>query len=157
MEWVRGAVRNEAGRGFDTLTSGELVLPAKFDLGELNSQLEAVRELPYQQGDILICNYGKTGTYMIIFINGLAKLRRLSDFLSVHNTDERLRQILDRCSFDRLKKDTESGKVVTKLVDKEGRPFLYRKGIVGDWKNYFTVAQSERFDTLEETYKEDIF
>ena len=61
MEWIRGSVRDETGTGFDTVTSGELVLPAKFDVDGLNGQLKAVRELPYQQGDILICNYGKTG------------------------------------------------------------------------------------------------
>ncbi|XP_052788285.1 sulfotransferase 1B1-like [Mya arenaria] len=291
MEFVKGSVRDAAGNGFDTVTFGDLVLPARFGEQSYEKQLESIKNFQYQDHDIFICSFIKTGSHWmnnlvhflinpgpveqmltvspklidffpiekvaeqtpprvilthftpdklpsehleqkgkmilvtrnprdvlvshrhhalkheffdfadiewdtffdnwvagkvppgsyfnfykkwkqylkennpnIILVhyenlkkNGVAELKRISEFLNVENTDERLGQILDRCSIERSKSDIESGQVKTQLVDKDGKPFIYRKGIVGDWKNHFTVAQSEIFDTLEEKFKDDIF
>lgn len=40
-------------------------------------------------------------------------------------------------------------------VSEEKKLPIYRKGEVGDWKNYFTVAQNEIFDKIYEERMKD--
>ncbi|XP_033740959.1 sulfotransferase 4A1-like [Pecten maximus] len=76
---------------------------------------------------------------------------KLAKFLEVDHDEEFLRSVSQSVQFDNLK---ESHKVSTPLGDRwkhlseGGRLPVYRKGNVGEWKNMFTVAQSEEFDML---------
>ncbi|XP_048257121.1 cytosolic sulfotransferase 1-like isoform X3 [Haliotis rufescens] len=74
--------------------------------------------------------------------NPVREAVKLRDFLGVARSDEFVRQVCEHCHFDSMQKrkaTTEMGK------------YAFRKGKVGDWKNWFTVAQKEWFDQL---YKE---
>ncbi|OWF54906.1 sulfotransferase 1C2-like [Mizuhopecten yessoensis] len=78
----------------------------------------------------------------------VAEIKRLAEFLEVPADEELVKDIADKCSFQKLQKAAiaiKSGKVP---VTEGGIKFLFRKGMVGDWKNWFTVAQNERFDEL---------
>ncbi|KAL3841825.1 hypothetical protein ACJMK2_019924 [Sinanodonta woodiana] len=74
---------------------------------------------------------------------------KVANFLGIHYTPELIDDVQDKCDFENLKKANEDIKDdITKKLSKDGKQFMYRKGQVGDWKNWFTVAQNEEFDQL---------
>ncbi|XP_046353832.1 sulfotransferase 1A1-like [Haliotis rufescens] len=66
--------------------------------------------------------------------------KRLCEFLGVERSEAFVTQVCNQCEFDSLKK--------LKATSKVTRDSVYRKGQIGDWKNWFTVAQNEWFDML---------
>ncbi|KAK6192555.1 hypothetical protein SNE40_004004 [Patella caerulea] len=80
--------------------------------------------------------------------NSLHHVRELAKFLGRHVTDELGSAIVDACSFDKLKKANDEVKDdFLKPLFKEGLS-IFRKGKVGDWKNWLTVAESENIDRV---------
>ncbi|ESO97592.1 hypothetical protein LOTGIDRAFT_152681 [Lottia gigantea] len=75
--------------------------------------------------------------------NPLQEIHRLCKFFDLSLTDEFIREVKDHCEFKKLK--GRKGHLVT---TPDGQSSLYRKGEVGDWKNWFTVAQNELFDSI---------
>ncbi|XP_062572204.1 sulfotransferase 1E1-like [Saccostrea cucullata] len=82
------------------------------------------------------------------------ELLRLARFLGVKGDNQLIADIEDKCSFNKMK---EADKVVRddNLMAETMRELslnenvvVYRKGEVGDWKNYFTVALNEEFDKV---------
>ncbi|XP_067670300.1 sulfotransferase 1B1-like [Haliotis asinina] len=65
----------------------------------------------------------------------MEQLRRLCRFLDVKRSDEFLSEVVNICSFNKMK-------------DVKSHSAVFRKGEVGDWKNCFTVSQNEWFDQL---------
>ncbi|XP_038057976.1 sulfotransferase 2A1-like [Patiria miniata] len=63
-------------------------------------------------------------------------VRQIADFLEVTLTDEQVGHVVEATSFESMKERAVN-------THTEGH---YRKGQVGDWKNYFTKAESEAFD-----------
>ncbi|KAG2464065.1 ST1A1 Sulfotransferase, partial [Polypterus senegalus] len=79
------------------------------------------------------------------------EVERLAHFLG-HTLDEgMIQEIVKHTSFNMMKDNpmTNASILPTSILDLSISPFM-RKGQVGDWKNYFTVAQDERF---EEEYR----
>lgn len=74
------------------------------------------------------------------------EITKLASFLEVEENLELFIDIAEKCSFKNLKKASLSKQELTD--DNVDRQFMFRKGEVGDWKNYFTVAQNERFDEV---------
>ncbi|XP_048257165.1 sulfotransferase 1A2-like [Haliotis rufescens] len=68
----------------------------------------------------------------------VGEAKRLCEFLGVDRSDEFITQVCEQCQFESLKKLKATATVTGQIA--------YRKGQVGDWKNWFTVAQNERFD-----------
>nr|KAG5688466.1 hypothetical protein BaRGS_011904 [Batillaria attramentaria] len=84
--------------------------------------------------------------------DSVKEIERIDKFLGLNRGSGLCQKIADACSFAKLKKNKDENipeewrfKFFT-----DGVPIFYRKGEVGDWKNWFTVAQNERFD---EEYK----
>ncbi|XP_046584485.1 sulfotransferase 1C2-like [Haliotis rubra] len=76
----------------------------------------------------------------------LTGIRKLAKFLNVEKSEEFYHKVKELTSFNKMKE--AKGKF---FKAPDGSAVMYRKGEVGDWKNYFTVAQNEAFDRL---YKE---
>ncbi|XP_006883890.1 PREDICTED: sulfotransferase 1C4 [Elephantulus edwardii] len=82
------------------------------------------------------------------------EIQKLVEFIGSKLDDETLNKIIHHTSFDVMKENPMANysSVPAEFMDHSISPFM-RKGAVGDWKNYFTVAQNERFD---EDYKKNM-
>ncbi|XP_052799242.1 sulfotransferase 1B1-like [Mya arenaria] len=85
-------------------------------------------------------------------MDGMSELNKLLEFLEVDLDEATRAAILAQCDFRNMRKDKPE--IVPSVqhfknsnLFREGHSF-YRKGEVGDWKNWFTVAKSEMFDAV---------
>ncbi|XP_064484684.1 sulfotransferase 1B1-like [Ornithodoros turicata] len=77
-------------------------------------------------------------------------VRRISQFLGKPLGADAIAAVANHCSFDQMKNNNMVNREVlpiTDLFDMSQSKFM-RKGIIGDWKNYFTPEQSKAFDEL---------
>ncbi|KAM7058675.1 sulfotransferase 2B1 [Molossus nigricans] len=76
-------------------------------------------------------------------------VQRVCQFLGRQLGEEALGSVVANSSFDAMKANTMSNFTLLppSLLDQRRGAFL-RKGVCGDWKNHFTVAQSEAFDRV---------
>ncbi|KAJ8317188.1 LOW QUALITY PROTEIN: hypothetical protein KUTeg_005092, partial [Tegillarca granosa] len=78
--------------------------------------------------------------------------KNLAQFLGKECDDQLIRDICEKCTFKNMQiastevKEAPDWQHLPPGKGKELHRSLYRKGEVGDWKNWFTVAQNERFD-----------
>ncbi|XP_071956421.1 sulfotransferase 1A3-like [Antedon mediterranea] len=72
---------------------------------------------------------------------------KISVFLGWPVPEGKLEEVVKHCSFGNMKKNPKFN--FREMIDISVSPFM-RKGMVGDWKNYFTVSQNEAFDHLYE-------
>ncbi|XP_060068817.1 sulfotransferase 1E1-like isoform X2 [Ylistrum balloti] len=82
----------------------------------------------------------------------LMNVRRIAKFLGVEENEELFEQIVEKCDFKKMKTSGTFG-TPWKSLTKDGTSPICRKGEVGDWKNWLTVAQNEEFD---ETYNKEM-
>lgn len=79
------------------------------------------------------------------------EIRDLARFLGVALTDQLLADILEKSSFDNMKRTHEALDISHATVSSQRRPGAsphFRCGRVGDWRNAFTADQSALFDHL---------
>ncbi|XP_076305756.1 sulfotransferase 1B1-like isoform X2 [Tachypleus tridentatus] len=80
-------------------------------------------------------------------------IERIAIFLSHPLAAETIKTIANHCSFDQMKNNNMVNREqlpITDFFDMTQSKFM-RKGIIGDWKNYFTDEQNKLFDRV---YKE---
>ncbi|XP_060636544.2 sulfotransferase 1C1-like isoform X2 [Anolis sagrei] len=77
------------------------------------------------------------------------EIRKVAEFLDIQLPESVLNQIVLHTKFERMKVNpmTNYTTMPSSLLDHSISPFM-RKGTVGNWKEHFTVAQSERMDDL---------
>ncbi|KAK2088817.1 Sulfotransferase 2A1 [Saguinus oedipus] len=75
-------------------------------------------------------------------------VEKICQFLGKTLEPEELNLILKNSSFQAMGENKMSNYSLLRVYCVADNPQLLRKGISGDWKNHFTVAQSEAFDKL---------
>ncbi|XP_046353757.2 sulfotransferase 1B1-like [Haliotis rufescens] len=77
-------------------------------------------------------------------------VKDIAKFLSLTSTDQFCEEVALACSFKKMKTVDEEMKVELPIkLWKDGtKGTFYRKGEIGDWKNWFTVAENEKFDQI---------
>ncbi|KAK3083912.1 hypothetical protein FSP39_005205 [Pinctada imbricata] len=94
------------------------------------------------------------------------EVKKLAAFLDIQLSDDLIRDITQNCLFPNLKQANDEIKEFpseiqkfikeqTEVIPDFQNPNIFRKGIVGDWKNHFTVAQNEQFDVLYQREMKD--
>ncbi|CAI9727024.1 sulfotransferase family cytosolic 1B member 1-like [Octopus vulgaris] len=76
-------------------------------------------------------------------------IAKLAEFLELPRNDQLFQDIADKCSFSKMK----AAKPAYTSQFRSPSASLFRKGVVGDWKNWFTVSQHEIFQTECENFK----
>ena len=77
------------------------------------------------------------------FIQDLpSQVRLTANFLNKPLSEDIINRIAEQCSFNGMTKDLSRYTVRFN----EGQTSILRKGVVGDWKNYFTPELNERFE-----------
>ncbi|XP_077117700.1 sulfotransferase 2B1-like [Ranitomeya variabilis] len=81
---------------------------------------------------------------------------KICKFLGKDLDDEAVDSVVKNASFKNMKQNNMTNYSLAPLdyMDLEKSPFM-RKGIVGDWKNNFTVAQNEYFDKIYKAEMKD--
>ncbi|XP_013418271.1 sulfotransferase family cytosolic 1B member 1 [Lingula anatina] len=76
----------------------------------------------------------------------VSEIKVIAHFLGVSLPESRYLEMADRCSFGTMKQCKQMSEMENKI--------MYRKGQVGDWKNWFTVTQNEKFDAVYKAWLE---
>lgn len=82
-------------------------------------------------------------------------VKQIANFLEKPLDNEIIEKIADHTSFKKMKENPMTNYDDQQLMNEEVSSFM-RKGIVGDWKNYFTVAQNEIIDKYIDKQMETI-
>ncbi|KAM6224753.1 sulfotransferase 2A1-like [Rhynchocyon petersi] len=76
-------------------------------------------------------------------------LERVSQFLGKKLGPEEMNSVLKNISFEVMKENKMSNfSLLPDELINHSKGKLMRKGVTGDWKHHFTVAQSEAFDKI---------
>ncbi|XP_070560867.1 sulfotransferase 1B1-like isoform X2 [Ptychodera flava] len=75
-------------------------------------------------------------------------VKSIADFLDVSLTEDTIDNIVEFCSFKKMKENKAVN--ISLLVGERVKHEFVRKGVVGDWMNFFTVAQNKEYEKIYE-------
>jgi len=96
-----------------------------------------------KNSNVMFCKFENMKKDLKGFVDSIA------EFLDMKLEPERMEKVYEHCTFDSMKANPMANRNNNYLFDTNIGKFM-RKGVVGDWKNYFTLTQSQLFD---ETYE----
>ncbi|XP_066508811.1 amine sulfotransferase-like [Hoplias malabaricus] len=84
-------------------------------------------------------------------------VEKICEFLGRSLSESEMENVVKHSTFKNMIHNQQANYslIPSSLLDQEQGRFL-RKGTVGDWKNYFTVAQSESFDRVFQEKMKDV-
>ncbi|XP_035218190.1 sulfotransferase 1E1-like [Stegodyphus dumicola] len=105
---------------------------------------------PFLQHNLEFWKHRNDENVLFLFYEDLQKdlpknLKKISDFLGKPLTAEEIKAVVDHCSFKNMAKSESVGLSDEDVVDGQGSKF-FRKGKVGDWKNYFNEEMISKLD-----------
>ena len=80
--------------------------------------------------------------YEDLLDHGQREVRRLTAFLDLSPSDADITEILRRSSFQEMKARGQDFYFRDAIIYKESEPSVFRKGVKGDWRCYFSPRQS---------------
>nr|XP_019596892.1 PREDICTED: amine sulfotransferase-like [Rhinolophus sinicus] len=95
---------------------------------------------------------------VFVFCRGLMEMKldlrssvfKISHFLEKELSEEDVEAVVKQATFKNMKSDPKANydDIIHKEIGTRNDGHFLRKGVIGDWKNYLTVEQSERFDRI---------
>ena len=71
-----------------------------------------------------------------------SNVRRISDFVGIHLSEDMISKITHQCSFEGMAKNSDAFAISVYPTN----PNFLRKGEVGDWRSYFSEELNREFD-----------
>ena len=75
-------------------------------------------------------------------------ISNVGSFLGFQLSEHANQKIVEQTSFEKMKLNQTANKSWMDEYRKSGAPPFMRKGVIGDWKNYFSQEQSIKMDKL---------
>lgn len=86
-----------------------------------------------------------------------AVVQKIADFINIPYSPELIRTVVNKSQFKSMKKNSLANMEWMSGDDNSSSDFSHlRKGVVGDWKNYFTSEQNEIFDLMHHKKLADV-
>ncbi|XP_033752387.1 sulfotransferase 1C1-like isoform X1 [Pecten maximus] len=84
--------------------------------------------------------------------DGFTSIRQIADFLELKHSEDFLHKVHTCCGFDNMKNNKIA---LAGVKNDRTQAAMYRKGKIGDWKNWFKVTESEDFDKVYHSRMKD--
>eukprot|EP01095_Lingulamoeba_sp_RSL-Kostka_P017532 TRINITY_DN917_c0_g1_i2.p1 TRINITY_DN917_c0_g1~~TRINITY_DN917_c0_g1_i2.p1 ORF type:complete len:300 (+),score=68.61 TRINITY_DN917_c0_g1_i2:80-979(+) len=77
-----------------------------------------------------------------------SEIQKIIDFLEITVTNEKIEDVVQKTTFKSMKSNPKTNYSQLDPFRNLDKPKFFRKGEIGDWKNYFSDEQNERFDQM---------